>query len=242
MPAARFFIDAPLASGATVDLPSTTAHHAARVLRLRDGAPIVLFNGEGGEFAATLSLQRSKASALIGAHTPIERESPLAITLLQSWISGDKLDWTVEKAVELGVASIVLAPAQRSVTQIGGDRAIRRIERLRGIAVAACEQCGRNRVPTIHAFASLAAALQSALSDGFGILLQPDADTPLTAVSAADHITLAVGPEGGFAQAETALAIGLGYRPHTLGPRILRTETAGLAALAVLQSIGGDLA
>ena len=109
--AARFFIDAPLVSGTDIELPAQVAHHAARVLRLRNGAPVVLFNGRGGEFAATLSVGSGKMRARVREHNPIERESPLAITLLQAWIPTDKLDWLVEKAVELGVASIVLAPA-----------------------------------------------------------------------------------------------------------------------------------
>lgn len=244
MAAARFFIDAPLAPDLRTELPASVAHHATRVLRLRDGASIVLFNGNGGEFAATLSIDGRKARALIGRHDPIERESPLAVTLIQSWIANDKLNWTVEKAVELGVASIVLAPAQRSVIKLVGDRLTRRVQRLSEIAEAACSQCGRNRIPQIDAASSLSAALEQGLRDeAQGLLLLPDAGASLNAGRLkTQRAALAVGPEGGFDDSEVALALQLGYRALGLGPRVLRTETAGLAALAVLQASAGDFA
>jgi 16S rRNA (uracil1498-N3)-methyltransferase len=240
---ARFFIDAPLITGGSVDVPPPVAHHARRVLRLRDGAAMVLFNGRGGEFSATLSIAGNHVRATVGAHAPIERESPLAVTLVQSWIAADKLDWLVEKAVELGVASIIIAPATRSVVRLTAHRALGRVQKLRDIAIAACAQCGRNRIPPIESTGSLADALQSALSDtAIGVLLLPNAPLGLTGASSFfQRITLAVGPEGGFDDAEIALAQRLGYRAHHLGPRILRTETAGVAALAALQSTLGDL-
>ncbi len=241
MRAARFFIDAPLASGSQIELPPRVAHHATRVVRLRDGDPVVLFNGTGGEFAATLALDGRRAFAALTAFDSVERESPWSITLVQAWIANDKLDWVIEKSVELGVYSIVLAPAQRSVVRLAGDRLAKRIERLREVIISACTQCGRNRIPAIEASPNLAAALQAGLSNGAtGILLHPNAELPLTNAHPAHHrAALAIGPEGGFDDNELALALQLGYHAFSLGPRILRTETAGLAALATLQAVGG---
>ncbi len=242
MRAARFFIDAPLALESQIELPSRVAHHATRVLRVRDGDPVVLFNGAGGEFAATLRFDGKRVFAALAAFDAIERESPRSVTLVQAWIANDKLDWVIEKSVELGVHSIVLAPAQRSVVRLTGDRLAKKIERLREVIIAACAQCGRNRIPAIEASPTLAAALLSGLSEGAaGMVLHPNAGIPLTQAGA--KITgsaLAVGPEGGFDDGELALALRLGYHAYSLGPRILRTETAGLAALVTLQAVGGD--
>ncbi len=242
MRAARFFIDAPLAPDLQLELPPRVAHHALRVLRLRDGDSITLFNGRGGEFAARLTIDGSRAIAEIQASDAVERESPVSVTLVQAWIATDKLDWVVEKSVELGVHSIVLMPALRSVVRLADDRLAKRLERLRDLIVATCTQCGRNRIPRIEASSTLATSLQTGLSeDARGVLLHPNAETPLVKVPVTDRrITLAVGPEGGFHDDELALAQRLGYRAYHLGPRVLRTETAGLAALAALQAVAGD--
>ena len=246
MAAARFYIDAPLASGARIELPAATAHHAARVLRLRDAAQVVLFNGHGGEFAATVSINGRRVWVTVGDHDSVERESPLAITLVQAWIASDKLDWSVEKAVELGIASIVLAPTRRSVLRMTDDRAEKRLQRLREIVIAACAQCGRNRLPQIDAKPAFAEALRAGLDGGaMGLLLEPHGPDFATLPGAAitgQRITLVIGPEGGFDEDETQLAAQLGYRTCRLGPRIMRTETAGIAAIAAMQAIMGDLA
>lgn len=243
MSAPRFFVDTGLAAGATVALPAAVAHHASRVLRLRDGAAITLFDGRGGEYAATLQLAGDHASALIQRFDDVERESPFAVTLVQAWMAGDKLDWTVEKAVELGVAGIVLVPAQRSVVVLDEARRARREQRLRDVVIAACCQCGRNRVPPLQAAATLEEGLQHALRTASrGVLLAPAADTSLSqAATAAASLALAIGPEGGFDADEQALARRLGYATASFGRRILRTETAGIAALAALQALHGDL-
>jgi 16S rRNA (uracil1498-N3)-methyltransferase len=222
----RFFIETDLAAGAAVDLPANVAHHAAHVLRLRDGDPVVLFNGRGGESTGRLAA-RGRQVELTG-HAAVERESPVAVTLVQAWIATDKLEWTVEKATELGVARIVL----------------RRVERLREIAIAACCQCGRNRVPPIVAFGDLAAALADAGAGATGVALQPDASRSLVDIAAATPgpLAIAVGPEGGFDADEFALLRRAGFELARLGPRVLRTETAGLAALAALQGTIGDFA
>ena len=154
---------------------------------------------------------------------------------------GDKLEWIIEKAVELGVHSIVLAPAQRSVVRLTGDRLDKRIERLRELIVGACAQCERNRVAHIEASSTLAQSLRTGLSGKMrGMLLHPNAETSVAKAPLADGVAIAVGPEGGFDDDELALAHQLGYAAYRLGPRVLRTETAGLAALAALQTVGGD--
>jgi 16S rRNA (uracil1498-N3)-methyltransferase len=238
----RFFIETDLAAGATVDLPANVAHHAAHVLRLRDGDPVVLFNGQGGESTGRLAA-RGRQVELTG-HAAVERESPVAVTLVQAWIATDKLEWTVEKATELGVARIVLAVTRRSVVRLDAARLSRRVERLREIAIAACCQCGRNRVPSIVAFGDLAAALADAGAGATGIALQPDASRSLVDIAAATPgpLAIAVGPEGGFDADEFALLRRAGFELARLGPRVLRTETAGLAALAALQGTVGDFA
>ena len=241
MRAARFFVDKPLAIKSRIALPERVAHHALRVLRLRDGDPIVLFNGAGGEFAARLSVSGSNAHAAIDTFDAVEREAPLRVTLVQSWVAADKLEWIVEKAVELGVHSIVLAPAQRSVVRLGGDRLDKRIERLRELIVAACAQSGRNRLPRIEASLTLAQSLRTGLSAKMlGLVLHPNAEASVAKAPVAGGVAIAVGPEGGFDDDELALAHQLGYAACRLGPRVLRAETAGLAALAALQTVGGD--
>lgn len=239
--APRFFVDAPLAEGNAIALPAGVAHHATHVLRLREGDAVVLFNGRGGEFRGRL-LAGGKQAELV-EHEAADRESPVAITLVQSWIAADKLEWVVEKAVELGVARIVLAPARRSVVRLDPARATRRLERLQEIAISACCQCGRNQVPRIEAFAELADALAEAAAGGVGLVLHPAASRSLVDLARVGRgpFAVAVGPEGGFDDGELALAERAGYRPARLGPRVLRTETAGLAAIASLQVAAGDL-
>lgn len=238
--APRFYVDPPLAADSTIDLPGRISHHASHVLRLRDGDRVVLFDGRGGEYPARLADRGSRAR--LEAHHPVEREAPIALVLVQAWISIDKLEWVVEKAVELGVARIVLAPARRSVVQLAGARLDRRIGRLREIVVAACCQCGRNRIPGLAAEPDLAAALEAAASPGTtALLLHPEGASALAPVAlAGTSFAVAVGPEGGFDADELALAARLGYRAVRLGTRVLRTETAGLAALAALQATVGD--
>lgn len=246
MNSARFYVDSDLQAGTDLALPDAVAHHAVRVLRLAAGAPVVLFNGRGGEFTAILRIDGKRAVAAIGALHPVERESPLAVTLLQAWVATEKLDWIVEKAVELGAVRIVLFGAERSVVRIDGERRERRLAHLQQLAIAACEQCGRNRLPAISSARDLDDALAS-LGPGVRFILLPDARASLlsqahSASTMRAPTTLLVGPEGGFTPAEAARAQALGCVPARLGPRVLRTETAGLAALAALQALGGDLA
>ena len=237
MNAPRFYVDAELALG-TVRLPERVAHHALRVLRLRDGAPLVLFNGRGGEYAGQLQLA-AEPEAMLTAFAAGDRESPLAVTVVQALVANEKLDWIVEKLTELGATRVFVVPTERSVVRLDGDRLVRRLAHWQDVAVGACAQCGRNRVPQILTSPSLGALLP-ALPDEPRRLLLPDAVTPLD-VGAAASCTVAVGPEGGFSEGEQRRLLAAGFAPARLGPRVLRTETAGLAALTALQCRGGDL-
>lgn len=239
----RFFIDAPdEAVAGRVVLPAKTAKHAGRSLRLAAGETVQLFNGTGKLWTGTIGFSSEETWVDVVKSEAPAVESPLAVTLLQSFVSPDKTEWIVEKAVEAGVAEILLAPAARSVTRLSGDRLEKRVARLKDIAVSASEQCGRNVVPPIRAFSSLEAALRAASSD-MKLILSPGADArerPAGLRPGLQSAAVAVGPEGGFSPEEIELAQTLGWQPQLLGPRVLRTETAGLAAAVWLQAIAGD--
>lgn len=237
MPAPRIFIDGELAAGTRVTLPTAAAHHALRVLRLRDRAAITVFNGRGGEFGAVFAT--APPSACIERFDPVERESPLRLALIQALVASEKLDWAVEKAVELGVARIVIAPAARSVVQLHGERQARRLARWREIAIAACCQSGRNRLPAIDLTTTLDAAFAAMGDFPQRFVLTPAVGQPLSAARPS-ATCIAVGPEGGFDDDELQRAARLGFVAAHWGLRVLRTETAGLAALAALQTLHGD--
>jgi 16S rRNA (uracil1498-N3)-methyltransferase len=244
----RLFVDAPLASGTALSLPDGPARHLARVLRAQPGDALVIFNGRGGEFAASVeSLRRNDVTVRIGAHDPVERESPLDTTLLQGIARGDKMDHILQKATELGVTRVIPVVTAHGNVRLDADNADRKQQHWRGVVVAACEQCGRNRVPEVSAATSLAAALAAVQAGLRAVMAPDDAATPLHALVAAGSpaaprsIALLVGPEGGLANAEIQAARESGFTPCRLGPRVLRTETAGLAALAALQFTNGDL-
>lgn len=239
--APRFFVESGLRVGTTIELPDAVANHAQHALRLRDGAAIVLFDGRGGEYAARLVAGR-RAAAEVLAFDPIERESPLAVTLIQSLVPNEKLDWIIEKSTELGVARVVLAPAERSVARLDAQRLARKRAHWRDVAIAACCQCGRNRVPDVLDAPAFADALALAHDCDARLLLAPAGREALARYARARSVAVAIGPEGGFTEQEIALAQRTGFVVAALGPRVLRTETAGPAALAALQAIAGDLA
>jgi len=238
----RFYMDAPLRAGSTVTLPEEAAHHAVHVLRLETGEAVALFNGRGGEYAARVaSMQKLRISLDVLQHRAVERESPLQTTLLQGVSSSDKMDFTVRKAVELGVSAIHPLLATRSVARPKGDRADNRRAHWQKVAVSACEQCGRNRVPEVHPLVAVAAGLKTLPEGSSRILLSPRSDLPLSkAVEGRSAFVIAAGPEAGFAAEEEAAFAQAGFTPVKLGPRILRTETAALAALAALSALRGD--
>ena len=236
----RFYLDAPLRAGSVCTLPEESAHHAIHVLRLREGDEVTLFNGRGGEFAARIaSMQRLRISIDLLQHRPVERESPLQVTLVQGISSGERMDSTVRKAVELGVANVQPVLATRSVARPKGDRAENRRAHWQKVVIAACEQCGRNRVPEVQPVLPLKD--YRAGSAGEKILLSPLAERPLSKLALqGNEFVLAAGPEAGFTAEEEALLVDAGFVPASLGSRVLRTETAAVAALAALSALRGD--
>ena len=237
----RFYVDAPLRAGGVCALSEDAAHHAIHVLRLREGEDVTLFNGRGGEFAARIaSIQRLRLSIDLLQHRAVERESPLRLTLVQGMSAGEKMDSTVRKAVELGVAEVQPVLAARSVARPKGDRAENRRAHWQKVVIAACEQCGRNRVPEVHALIALSDYRPSA--SAMRILLSPLAQQPLSKLSLqGSDFVVAAGPEAGFTSEEEAALVSSGFVPALLGPRVLRTETAVVTALSVLQALWGDL-
>ena len=234
----RFYCPAPLATGLSLSLPAGAARHV-QVLRLQPGDVITLFNGEGGEFDATVTrMGRSDVEVEVGAHHAVEREAARAVHLLAGITANERMDWLVEKATELGVASITPLVAERSVLKLKGERAEKKLAHWQGVAVAAAEQCGRNRVPTVHPAVTLTEWVKKAppgerwvlsLSEGTQSLAQMQgqaAGLPMAPV------TVLSGPEGGLSPTEEAAALAAGFAPVTLGPRVLRAETAPLAVLA----------
>ena len=236
----RFYIDVPLRAGTSTLLPEDSAHHAAHVLRVRTGDDVALFNGRGGEFAARIaSIERLKVLCDVLEHRAIERESPLRMVLVQGVSSGERMDFTVRKSVELGVAEIHPVLATASVARPKGERAAARHTHWQRVAISACEQCGRNRIPVVH---PLVEATRLGDVTGTKILLAPSAELRFSQAcrSAGDEITIAAGPEAGFSAEEERAFLDAGFVPARIGPRVLRTETAGLAALAALNALRGD--
>ena len=236
----RFFFPEPLPAHGEVDLPDALAHHATRVLRLAHGTDVVLFDGSGGERMARLQISGRQCRVALGPALMVERESPLSVVLVQALASADKMDWVMQKAVELGVTAVVPLAAERSVLKLSGERAQRRLAHWQQVVIAACEQSGRNRVPLVQPVTSLATYLH-ARQDAVRWVLAPGVGAPLKTMECPrSTLHLLVGPEGGWSEAELALCDGAGCVPVTLGPRVLRTETAGLAAMAALQALWGD--
>ena len=242
----RIFVPGALVTGAEIVLPEQAGEHLTRVLRLPPGAPFTLFNGDGGEFSAALKATAGKrVLAQVLAHTAVERESPLAVTLLQGIARGERMDLIVQKATELGVTRIVPFLAERSVVKLDARQRVRKREHWQAIATSACEQCGRNRVPEIVEPTLLGDAVDALATDALRLVLAADGETSLAQVTkqaTVPAIVLLIGPEGGLADNEQKFALVNGFGACRLGPRIMRTETAGIAALAALQALVGDLA
>ena len=238
----RFFCRIPLAAGAEVALPKEAAHHAARVLRLVVGDALTLFDGEGGEYPARLCrIDGHTVVARVEAHSAIEREPSLSIVLIQCLASADRMDEAIRKSVEMGVAAIVPVVSARSVSRLDAGRALARVEHWRQVVVAACEQCGRNRLPRLDPVRDLREWLREPSASSLRLLAAPDAAHGLAQLPRPDGtIELLVGPEGGLAPHEAEAATAAGFRAVRLGPRILRTETAGPAVLAALNALWGD--
>jgi 16S rRNA (uracil1498-N3)-methyltransferase len=239
---ARFFHDGALEAGARIELVPELARHV-RVLRLRPGEEIILFNGRGGEYPARLERQdRAGVQVALGEHRPLERESPLQVALVQGLSTSDRMDLTIQKSVELGVAAIQPVLAGKSVVRLDAERAAAKLAHWRRVAIAACEQCGRNRIPTIEVPVTVADYCSAASREGVRILLSPEGGSTLKSCLAPGiaALTLAVGPEGGFDASEEKLFAKAGFAAVRLGPRVLRTETAAPAALAALAALTGE--
>lgn len=235
----RFFV--PRAITPSLELDERAAHHALRVLRLQAGDPVVVFNGEGGEYEGVIAHCTKDSVSIEGLKfRDVERESPLRISLAQGISSAEKMDFTIQKAVELGVFRIQPIETARSVVRLRGERAEKRAAHWRRVVISACEQCGRNRLPDVRAIMSLEEWLPG-LDDGVRWLLSPAARKSLRDMPApVKRVTLLTGPEGGFSPEEERQAISAGFTALKLGPRILRTETAAVVALAAIQTLWGD--
>ena len=238
----RSHVDMPLQAGAEVVLPEDVAAHLLRVLRLQVGDACVLFNGDGHDYDARITvIGKREARAEIGAARHVDNESPLRITLLQGIARGEKMDWILQKATELGVVRFVPVSSDRSEVKLDAQRADKRLAHWRGIVVSACEQSGRAVVPDVVAPQALAQAAASRTGRGF--ILDPFAEASLASLQGTTlrDCTIAIGPEGGWSPRDREHLLAAGFEGLRLGPRVLRTETAGIAAIAALQALCGDL-
>jgi 16S rRNA (uracil1498-N3)-methyltransferase len=241
----RLYLSGELAPGRSCTLPPSQAHHAVRVLRLKRGDRVILFNGDGAEYAAVVAEASAERCTLdVTGRESVDREAPFAVTLAQAVASGERMDYTIQKAVELGVSAIQPLESRRSVVRLLAERADRRVAHWQAVVIAACEQCGRNRVPSVLPLTRLDAYFSaSTLRPDSGQRLLP---TPRSTRRLRDlerpggSVVILAGPEGGFAPEEEQAAERSGFLPVRMGPRVLRTETAAAAALAALQALWGD--
>jgi 16S rRNA (uracil1498-N3)-methyltransferase len=238
----RFHCPFPLAPGAQVDLPEAAAHHALKVLRLKVGAALILFDGRGGEWQGQIVGVGGTVRVALQIFDAEDHESPLHVTLTQALPSSDKMDWVVEKSVELGVAAIQPVAAKRSVVRLSAERMERRVTHWNHIASAACEQCGRNRVPIVAPVLDMPQYLANAKGqNALRLLLAPEGGVSLRELEKPEvPVIVMIGPEGGWEDGEIQAAQAAGFQPVRLGPRVLRTETAGAAVLAAMQAFWGD--
>jgi 16S rRNA (uracil1498-N3)-methyltransferase len=239
----RFYCPPPLPQNGSFELPPDAAHHASRVLRLREGDAVQIFDGIGNECHGVIAELSGKRVIVGGINTAnINRESPLHITLAQALSSSEKMDWVIQKATELGASEIQPLATERSVARLSSERAEKRIEHWQQVAIAACEQCGRNVLPTIHAPIDIMVWLQQTRTspDTKFILLPEGASSLSSQIKPLGNITLLIGAEGGFTSAESESALSCGFTPIRMGARVLRTETAAVVGLAAIQTIWGD--
>jgi 16S rRNA (uracil1498-N3)-methyltransferase len=239
MRVSRIYVDSPLEPGQTIELDRRAAHYVFQVLRLRAGQSLSLFNGDGRDLSATLlDSDRRSCRVRVVSLLSTEQADRLRVTLGIGISRGERMDFAIQKAVELGVSGITALQTQRSVVQLDGDRLGKRLEHWRGIIISACEQSGRGRIPSIDVATDLRTWLEHHRE---GIMLHHRAAVTLPTLEPPDAaINLLVGPEGGLDEAERKLAVEFGYRAVQLGPRVMRTETAPLAALAAMQALWGD--
>jgi 16S rRNA (uracil1498-N3)-methyltransferase len=239
----RVFVDLRLAAGARVALPDDAANHLVRVLRMQEGDACVLFNGDGREFPARLlAANKRGVEAELGAPRDVDNESPLKLSLVQGIARGEKMDLILQKATELGIVAVHPVQSDRSEVKLDAERAAKRLAHWRSVVVSACEQSGRARVPEVCTAQPLQAAIATLDAGAAKFLLDPEADASIATIeSLTGDVVLAIGPEGGWSDRDRQALQGAGFVGLRLGPRILRTETAGLAAIAALQARFGDL-
>jgi 16S rRNA (uracil1498-N3)-methyltransferase len=237
----RFFIDIPLACGASVRLSETIVRHI-QVLRMREADSLILFNGKGGEYRATLTqLSKREAWCSIDAVDQVSRESPVWLGLAQGISSGERMDFTLQKGVEMGVCAFQPLAAERSVVKLSGDRADKRVMRWQEIVVSACEQSGRTIIPLVHPILTVEQWLTQTPECDVRLLLSVLGTQRLANIASAPQSAwLMAGPEGGYSAKEEQQALAMGWSPVALGPRVLRTETAALAAVSAIQCVWGD--
>jgi 16S rRNA (uracil1498-N3)-methyltransferase len=239
----RFYCPPPMPFSGSFDLPPDAAHHASRVLRLRVGDAVEIFDGIGNECHGLIAgLAGKRVTVANLSATDISRESPLHVVLAQALSSSEKMDWVIQKATELGVAEIQPLDTNRSVAKLSAERSIKRLEHWQQVVISACEQCGRNVLPVIHAPLDIMVWLQQikTMPDAKYILLPEGAASLHEQTKPQNKAVLLVGAEGGFSQAESTAALHCGFTPIRLGARVMRTETAAIAGLAVLQTLWGD--
>lgn len=240
----RVFQAIPLKSHTKVELDSEASHYLGRVLRMKSGDSLVIFNGEGGEHAAIVAeIDKKRVLIEVGEFNSRNTESPLTLCLAQGISRGEKMDYTIQKAVELGVSQVVPLLTERCTVKLDAEKRLKRLQHWQAIAVSACEQSGRNKIPEILTPQTLQQWLPTSKAD-LSLVLTPTAPQKLheiTTGSAINRVILLIGPEGGLTELEIDQAIKQGFLPLNLGPRILRTETAAVAALSVLQTIFGDM-
>ena len=240
----RCFVELPLSVGGNVALPESAAAHLVRVLRLQQGDACVLFNGDGHDYAARLSsVGKREVLADIQSAQAIANESPLHLTLVQGIARGEKMDLILQKATELGVAAVVPVSGDRTEVRLDAERAGKRLAHWRSVLESACEQSGRARVPALGAPATLDAAARAIDGEGLRLVLDPQGEHRLDSLHspAGGNVWIAIGPEGGWSPRDRTILQAAGFNGLRLGPRVLRTETAGLAAIAALQARFGDL-
>ena len=238
----RIYTPVTLITGNAIELDENAFNHAIRVLRLRQDDTIILFNGQGGEYKAELDeVQKKHATVRIGQFVDRDCESPLTIILGQCISRGEKMDYTIQKAVELGVSQIVPLFSERCGVKLNQERTDKRLRHWQSVIISACEQCGRNRIPELHQALPLA-EWQPQINASLKLVLDPTASDSLkTLAKPEQNVALLIGPEGGLTDEEIKAAINAGFQGIRLGPRILRTETAGVAALSSIQQLWGDL-
>ncbi|AFJ03396.1 Ribosomal RNA small subunit methyltransferase E [Methylophaga frappieri] len=238
----RFYYPGPYLWDAEFELPAAICRHAVQVLRLKAGSEIHLFDGVGNEYLAVLtSVDKRSSWARLERQLAVQNESPLAVTLLQGISRGERMDYAIQKAVELGVSDIVPVVTERCNVSLSAERAEKRHLHWQGVMVAACEQSGRAVLPVLQSVQPLEEAIHTTKGT-CRLVLDPQSGQSMQALAKPEAVTLLIGPEGGLSDREVAQAVEAGFTPIQFGPRVLRTETASAAALAVVQALWGDLA